>query len=802
MAATQGFLRILALCVLLVGALATVGCGSADSRRASHIARGQQYLAEGKLEKARVEFGNALQIAPNDADARYLSGLVAERLGNMRQAAAHYHGAIDINPEHVKARAGLAHMYVFGGVPDKALELVAPALVKHPDDPDLLTVRAAARAQLKDVPGGLADAERAVKLAPDNENAVALLSGFYRQSGQQARAVELLEATLQRLPNSVDLRQVLANIYLGAGDRARAEEQLKRVIAIKPQLLSLRYQLAAFYIGGKQLDEAERTLKEAMAAAPESDEPKLAYAEFLATQRSSQQGEAALKEFVAREPREFNLQLGLGAMQLRAGKSAEALATYRAVIDGDPDGPAGVMARDRVAAIEIAAGRRDEALALIAEALKHNPRDNDALTMRGNLALERGDPVAAIADLRAVLRDQPGTVPVLRSLARAHLGNGEPQLAEEALHNAMQAAPRDTAVRMDLAQLLMQTQRADQAIALLEEGVRASPNDATLRETLVRSYFSRGDLDAARTAAEDLRTLRPDAAAGPLLAGLVAQAQKRPEDARRDFEQALKLAPNSPEALAALARLELARGEGDKAVALVRAAVEREPKSAVSHNLLGELYVATRAYPQAITALDQAIELAPNWWLPYRNLALAKAASGDRAGGLAAYEAGVRATHEPTLAVDLAALYEQLGRYDEAIHVYLDLHARNPRSELAANNLAMLLVTYRKDQASLDQARDLTAGFANSDVGALLDTHGWVMFKRGDVPQALPVLEKAAQQAPDSRVIRYHLGMAQFRAGQTEKARSSLESALAPGAPFTGTEEARSTLAQLKGRTS
>src|SRR5262249_6366283 len=177
MTAMQGFFRILALSVLLVGVLAASGCGSAESRRASHIARGQQYLADGKLEKARVEFGNALQIAPNDADARYLRGLVAERLGNVRAAAGLYHGAIDINPDHVKAIAGLAHMYVFGGLPDKALELVGPALAKHPDDPDLLTVRAAARAQLKDVQGGLADAERAVKLAPDNENAVALLAG-------------------------------------------------------------------------------------------------------------------------------------------------------------------------------------------------------------------------------------------------------------------------------------------------------------------------------------------------------------------------------------------------------------------------------------------------------------------------------------------------------------------------------------------------------------------------------------------------------------------------------------------------
>jgi Tfp pilus assembly protein PilF len=48
-------------------------------------------------------------------------------------------------------------------------------------------------------------------------------------------------------------------------------------------------------------------------------------------------------------------------------------------------------------------------------------------------------------------------------------------------------------------------------------------------------------------------------------------------------------------------------------------------------------------------------------------------------------------------------------------------------------------------------------------------------------------------------VILYHLGMAQLKAGQSDKARASLEAALAGGASFTGTDEARLALAQLKG---
>ncbi|HEV7716542.1 MAG TPA: tetratricopeptide repeat protein, partial [Steroidobacteraceae bacterium] len=187
-------------------------CGGAASRRASHMERGQEFFTAGNYEKARVEFRNALQIMPNDADARYMNGRVAEKLNDLRTAVGMYQGAIDVNADHVQARANLGRLLVFAGAPARALEIVEPAFPKHPDDADLLTVRGAARTQLKDKAGALADAERAVKLAPDNANAVALLASIYRQSGQGDRSIDLIKRTLDKTPGALELRQVLATL--------------------------------------------------------------------------------------------------------------------------------------------------------------------------------------------------------------------------------------------------------------------------------------------------------------------------------------------------------------------------------------------------------------------------------------------------------------------------------------------------------------------------------------------------------------------------------------------------------------
>ncbi|HVY81194.1 MAG TPA: tetratricopeptide repeat protein [Steroidobacteraceae bacterium] len=784
--------------VVLMTATALVACDGADARRLSHMKRGQEYFDQGNYEKARVEFRNALQITPNDAEARYRAGLVAEKLGNVREAIGMYQAAIDGNPDHEAARASLGRIFVFGGAPERALELVKPGLEKHPDSAQLLTVRSAARLQTKDRDGALADAERAVQLAPADESAVALLASLYRQTGEGARAIELVSGALEKIPSSVDLREVLASLYIHAGDFARAEEQLRKVIELQPRHLPARYRLAMFYVRNKRIDDAEKTLQQALAAVPDDDDAKLVYAEFLSSQRSREQAERALRDFIAKNPHDYDLQLGLGAFQQRAGATQDAIATYRKIVADAESGPKGLIARNRIAAIDVAQGRIAEAEALIAEVLKASPRDNDALTLRGNLALDRGDAATAIADLRAVLRDQPNAVPVLRTLARAHLANNEPALAEENLRAAIDAAPTQMPARVELAQLLMQTNRSEQAVALLEEAVKQTPTNTQAREALTRAYLAKGDLEAARTSADDLRTLAPKLAVGPYLAGLIAQEQKRYDDAEQDLEQALKLQPNALDALAALSRLQVTRGRAPAAIARVQTLVDADPQNAIARNLLGELHLQTHDLAAAARDFASATQSAPRWWLPYQNLALTRLASRDVDGAIAAYQSGMRETRdEPRLATALAALYEQQGRIDAAIQTYESLRKKYPKLEMVANNLAMLLATYRKDPASLTRARELTAPFARSDNGALLDTHGWVRLQLGDLDGALPVLERAADRAPQSPVIRYHLGMAQFKAGQLDKARTNLESAL-QGGSFAGRDEARATLAQLK----
>lgn len=785
------------LAAVSVAALVIAGCGGAESRKARHLAKGEAYLAEGNYEKARVEFRNALQIAPNDSTARYENGVAAEKLGNALEAVKFYQGAIDVDTDNVAARAALARLFVFGGAPERALETVTPALVKHPDDARLLTVRAAAKIQLKDPDAALADAERAYQLAPQDPDTIAVLAGIYKSRGDQGKARTILEAGIKAVPNTVDLRLVLAELDIGEGKIDQAEALLIELVKMKPAEKSHRLRLAQFYVHTDHVDEAERVLRAAVTALPDDHDLKIELVKFLLARRGNEAAEKELAAMIAADPKDYELKFAEAQLYVEQKQVAKAEDVYKSVIATGTEAAA-ITARDRWAALLIQNNNVPGAEKLLADVLAKSPRDNDALIMRGNLALAHKDPKGAISDLRAVLRDQPNAPGVMRSLARAHLLNGEPALAEETMRRAVDANPKDAGARLDLALLLVQLGKAEQAKPVINELVKQYPNDLNALDAQFRIAVATRDLAAAGAAADAIVALQPKEALGYYYRGEVAEASKKPEDALRDYQQAIEVNPQAQDPWAALTRALVQMNRAPEAIKRLDEAAAKYPKVAFPYNLKGEVLIATHHPAEAKQAFSAAIERDPKWPAPYAKLAEAQAADKDLAGAVATLEKAITVVSQPDLVrPELADLYERMGKPDDAIRVYEEGVKKNPQSDFMANNLAMLLVNYKTDRASLDRAKELSARFANSPNADYLDTYGWVLYKHGDSAAAVAALKAALAMTPNSPVALYHLGMAQVSTGQDDAARDNLSRSLKAGKTFAGMDEAKATLEKL-----
>jgi tetratricopeptide (TPR) repeat protein len=790
--------RILVAIVVGAALLSTAACGGAAGRKARHMDKGHAYLAQGNFEKARVEFRNALQIAPNDAEARYENGVVDEKLKNITEAAEFYQGTIDVSPDHLRARTNLARLYLLGGQTPRAADLINPTADKNPNDAEALAVRAAVRSQQQDVAGALADATRAVQLDPANEDAVATLAGIYNVKNDFEKAQAVLESGIKVIPGTVDLRLALAELYARQNKPADAERLLLELVRLEPKEKSHRIRLSQYYARLDQIDAAETVLRQAIKDLPGDASLKVSLVEFLSVRRGPEAAEKEIKGMIAADPKSSEIKFMLAKLYEGTHRTPQAEAVYQEVIDHDKLDPAALSARNRLAALKLQHSDEPAARKLVDEVLAKSPRDNDALILRGNLELANKEPKAAIADLRAVLRDQPNSIPVQRTLARAHLANGEPAIAEETMRRAVDENPTDVPLRLDLAQLLTQLGKPDQAKPILQDLVKGQPDNVAALDALFRVSSMTKDLVTAKSAAEAIVATQPKAAAGYLYEGMLAEEAKHPDEALRLYGVAAGLAPESPEPLKAEVQLLVAQKHVSDALKRLDDAAAKSPTKGFPLSMKGQLLLLQGRVSEAQEAYKSAVACEPKWWESYRGLAEAQLASKDEAGAIATMRNAEKVVDRPdAMGIELAEMLQRLGKPDEAIGEYEALIGRYPRSEVAANNLAMLLATYKNDAISLDRAKTLSARFADSPNPSYLDTYGWVLYKHGEASASVPVLERVVKRTPQSVVALYHLGMAQSQAGSTAQARDNLSRAVGSGVNFAGLDEAKATLDRL-----
>src|SRR6185312_4288186 len=98
---------------------------------------------------------------------------------------------------------------------------------------------------------------------------------------------------------------------------------------------------------------------------------------------------------------------------------------------------------------------------------------------------------------------------------------------------------------------------------------------------------------------------------------------------------------------------------------------------------------------------------------------------------------------------------EQVADYEGAITEYEWVLNRQADSLIAANNLASLLADHRNDSGSLARAHILAARLRGIEIPQFEDTLGWINYRRGDIKEALPLLEKAAAALPNQAAVHF-----------------------------------------------
>lgn len=782
---------------LALAALLLTGCGSKADRIDAGLRKGEALVLVADWDKASLEVRNVLQIDPKNAQGYFVLARIEEGRREIQRAFGAYSKVLELDPGHVGAKLALARIYLLAGQPEQSQALTSELLARDPADTGARTLQAALQVSRGDLQGARKIAAEVLAGAPGaTPDTSMLLAGLYANAGDNAQALKVVQAALDKAPQHLGLLQVAAQIaaapQAGAESAAQAAAYFRRTTELAPRSAEFWNSWAAFHVRREEFDAAERVLQDAVRAQPDDGARVLTLVDFLARRRGPEPAIQEIRKAIAERPRDHALRLALADLLRSADRSAEADAALKALVAEVGDAPAGLTARNRLALARLAQGQGGEALALADEVLKSNPRDSTALVLRGRIHLAEGRAREAVIDLRAAAKDRPGAPDVIGRLAQAHRSAGEPALAREVLAQAAKDRPDDAELRLLLAADLIDARDLKSAAVEVEAAIKAAPRSLRAYDLKVMLALARRDAAGAEKVYRDLKAQWSDSPLPGMRLGQLLAQQRRFDEALKEYDAAAASAPSAAEPQVAAVALLIGQRKFDAAGARIDALERREPRNVLPQQLKGDLAMARAEPAQAQRHYERMIELAPELPAGYIHAARALVLQGRPADALARLERGEKTLPGQTaLPMARAEWLARMGRSEEAVALYETLHKRAPEDDTVGNNLAYLLAETRGDAASLKRALELTQRFASATNAGFLDTLGWVHYRMGNHAQAVAVLERAVALAPDAPLLQLHLGLALNKTGQNERSRELLRKVLASKAPLPNLEEAR-----------
>lgn len=801
-------LRLFGLAML--GALALAGCDSKAERAEAYRQRAAAYLAEGEPERASIELRNALRLDPDNVAARLDYARLLRDQGDVGGAYRQYAALVAADRNNLDGQREFAALAL--QVQDFAAAVSAAnrAYELAPGDTGVRALKAALdfRGAQEGEAGNAARAEalamaRAVVAEdPTQVPAQMTLIAERMQAGDAAAARALADAALAASPSDEGLHLVRLAALESLGDIEGMDAGLARMAELFPDNpgVSQAQVRLRMYVGDAAGAEAVlRARAEAVRAKkPEDPEADLAVAAFLYQTQGLDAARAELDRLAAAAPSPLPYKRTLAGLDFSEGRRDEAIATLRALTKGAA--PSGEIRDTEVdlAAMLAATGDTAGRDALLASVLEADRRHVGALKLRARAAIAADQPERAIQDMRTALTQAPRDPEVMTILAEAHLREGARELAGERFALAVEASNRAPAESLRYAGFLMEDGKAAQAEEVVGDALRLAPADADLLAALGELQVARRDwsglgqtvgllrgagTEAGTRAAERLETARAAGEGRPeeALALLRGRAEAGDSTAAGQYVEALAATGDIAGAQAWVAE-RLSAAPEDRRLRMMDAGL-----LAAS----GRLDEAEAAY-RAMAAADPS---RPEAW---RALFGLLAAQGETQKAEAALVEGRAATGEDAELLFLAAgTAENRGDIEEAIALYETLYARDSGNAVVANNLASLLSTSRADPESLERAFVVARRLRGSDSPYFQDTYGWILHRRGDSAQALPLLEQAAATLPGNAQVQGHRAEALLALGRRPEARAAFEevAALAPGSPEA--EAARARIAEI-----
>lgn len=553
-----------------VAALETV-VGQMPQWTQARVLLGTAQLVRGELEQARSQLQQVVQRHPEDVWARKLLALVSLKLdqpdralqvlaptldtgaadpelvsllgaaesgaGNGNDIIPSLERDVRASPADRALKLNLAEAYLRAGRAGEALPILQQTAAAGDLRRDRLLVAAL------DATRGAAAATRQVNelLAThaDDPQALGFAAAYFASQRNFLQAEALLRKSIAAHPQDAAAVVSLARVEASAGDAGQAVAQLRAALAAHPDALPLRIALAETLTSQKSFTEAGQVLA-AAAGAQADPELWLARARVELAAGEWQQAEAALDRATALQPSSAELYNRAGMMLLAAGQYDGALTRFRRASElaldtalyrlnianaqfalNDPAAareslekaaqlrPGWLPPVRALTLIDLRAKDYEAALGRVTGFLAVYPGDSEAIDLKADVELARGQPEEAAADYADAYRREPSAdVAVKWFRARLDAHSPDPQ---QPLQQWLAIQPGDFRTHIVLGDYYLVTRSLPAAARQFETAAALAPDDVVALNNLAWTYGKLAD-PRARRVAESAYALAPGAA--------------------------------------------------------------------------------------------------------------------------------------------------------------------------------------------------------------------------------------------------------------------------------------------------
>lgn len=795
--ALSGFIRSGIVLALLVAA----GCDSAAERADAHHRRGLELAESGDLARAGLEFRNVFRLVPDHSRARLDYARLLRDLGALEEAFEQYRHLANSDRNHEEGHRELAELALRLGAFETLAEAADRAHRLAPGDPLARALKAAADFHRGEKATALAMAEAVIAEAPEVLPAHMVGIAGRMEARDWKGALKRIDAALAIAPGDEELHLARLSALENAGETEAVGAALGEMAALFPDNAAVTRALVGWHLERGDADAAEAVLRAAARRTPDRAEGHLAVVWLLNDTGGPEAAREELDRLIAEAPDPRPFRRARATLNFTTGRRPEAIAGIEALIAGSEASDERRSLEVMLAAMLYETGDSGRAESLVAAVLKTDSGHVEALKLRARFQLDADQPEAAIADLRAALREAPRDPAIMTLMAAAHEREGAHELAIERLALATELSSHAPSEALRHAGALAARGRTGPAETVLLTALDRAPEHPELLAALGRIHLAHGDTGRVRATSGILADLGKTEAATALEIAALEQEGRREEKVALLERLATAAEGAGSPARAELVRAHLAQGDPDAARGAVAALLAADPANPSGRMMAAEL-AALRGETEAAEAAYRALAAEePAQPAPHAALVAFLARHGRTAEARTALEAGLAATeNHAELRFLEAGLREAEGDFEGAIAIWEDLYARDPADPVLANNLASLLAAHRDDAGSLDRAHRIARRLSGTELPQFQDTYGWILARRGQPEEALAYLEPAAAALAADPLVQYHLAMAYLALDRREAARDAFARVMAiagEAPPLPQIADARARLAEI-----